>query len=125
MCVTLKKKIGCDELWFHTGIKDRVRYIPANKVLRNLGTQVCKALPVFHALTGCDSTSALSGIGKKKAWKVLTKSTVFQESLESVGQSFSVDDQMAKKAEAFICTLYTVPDRTPSTSNEDRYLMFC
>jgi len=33
-----------------------------------LGPQHCIALPLFHALTGCDVVSAMFGIGKKTAW---------------------------------------------------------
>ena len=29
------------------------------------------SLPVVHALTGCDSTSSFTGIGKKTAFKIL------------------------------------------------------
>ena len=30
--------------------------------------RICATLPVFHALTGCDTVSAFSGRGKKTAW---------------------------------------------------------
>ena len=76
LCVSHYREIGCQELWFRTGVKDRLRYIPAHDVSTNLDPEICSALPAFHALTGCDSTSAFLCIGKKKAWKVLTKSTL-------------------------------------------------
>ena len=34
-----------------------------------LGVQKCHALPIFHALTGCDVMSSFSGKGKKSAWQ--------------------------------------------------------
>ncbi|KAK3740394.1 hypothetical protein QZH41_000915 [Actinostola sp. cb2023] len=74
LCVSHYDDIGCEELWFRTGVKDRLRYIPAHKISLLLGPRMCKVLPAFHAVTGCDSTSALSGIGKKKAWKMISKS---------------------------------------------------
>ena len=40
-----------------------------------------EGLPAFHALTGCDSTSALSRVGKKKAWKIIVNSKVHQQHL--------------------------------------------
>lgn len=51
--------LNCKELWFRTGVKDRLRYIPVHDVSRTLGKKLCKALPAFHALTGCDTTSVL------------------------------------------------------------------
>ena len=67
LCVTHCDEIGTGELWFRTGVKDRLRYIPAHKIVLSLCPLICKALPAFHSLTGCDSTSALSKIGRKKA----------------------------------------------------------
>ena len=55
------EEIGCGELWFRTGFKHRIRYIPVHKIAARLGTQLCKAIPAFHTLKGCDSTSSLSG----------------------------------------------------------------
>ena len=69
-------RLGSKELWFRTGVKDRLRLIPVHKVSQALGPTMCDALPALHALTGCDSTSSLAGIGKKKAWDVIRR-TVF------------------------------------------------
>ena len=71
LCVTDNDANGCDELWFRTGVKDRLRYIPAHKITAGVGPLMYKGLPAFHALAGCDSTSALSRVGKKKAWKII------------------------------------------------------
>ena len=37
----------------------------------SIGTALSEALPAFHTLTGCDSTSSLAKIGEEKAWKFL------------------------------------------------------
>ena len=53
------------------------RYIPAHAIAQSLGPSVktitpskAMALPAFHALTGCDTTSTFFGKGKKTAWSV-------------------------------------------------------
>ena len=79
LCVAHNEEIECDELWFCTGVKDRLRYIPAHKIAAGVGPLMCKVLPAFHALTGCDSTSALSRVGKKKAWKIIVNSKVHRQ----------------------------------------------
>lgn len=40
-----------------------------NNICASLGEQRSRALPVFHAFTGCDQTSAFNGKGKKSAWQ--------------------------------------------------------
>jgi hypothetical protein len=39
-----------------------------NSVWHHLGELKSKCLPVFHAFTGCDTTSAFRGKGKKSSW---------------------------------------------------------
>ena len=75
LSVSHYKEIGSAsrEQWFWTGFKDGIIYIPVHKIAARLGTQLCKAIPAFHALTRCDSMSSLSGTGKRNAWKVLRR----------------------------------------------------
>ena len=122
LCVTHNDEIECDELWFRTGVKDRLRYIPTHKIAAGVGPLMCKGLPAFHALTRCDSTSALSRVGKKKAWKIIVNSKVHQQ--HCVGQSPDVDSVTARKAEAFICGLYNVSNRIPTSADEACYVLF-
>ena len=119
--------IASKELWFRTGVKDSLRLVPVHDVCQNLSNRVQKALPAFHALTGFDTTSALSGIGKKKPWNVFIRSAVHQESLTILGQQPEVDEETAKKCEAFICDLYPSYKKSPKTVDElrSRYIIFC
>jgi hypothetical protein len=39
-----------------------------------LGAVLCRALPAAHALTGCDTTVSIFGVGKKTMYKVLKDS---------------------------------------------------
>lgn len=57
------------ELWVGFGSGKSYRDIPIHKICELLGPERSEALPVFHALTGCDYTSFLRNIGKKTAWK--------------------------------------------------------
>ena len=85
---------------------------------------MCSSLPGFHAITGCDSTSSLAGIGKKKAWDSFCRSTDHQDSLSLLGEEQELNVTTAGKCEAYVCSLYTASKKT-STAVELRYLMFC
>ena len=117
--------LNCRELWFKTGVKDRLRYIPVHEVSQALEEKMCQALLPFHALTGCDSTSAITGIGKKRAWDVLQRSEIHQESLGLLGMQQSLNDVTIARCEAFVCDLYACPKKTPRNADELRYMMFC
>ena len=48
-----------------TSIKGGRRYIPVHDLCSSLSSITCEILPAVHALTGCDTTSAIFGIGKQ------------------------------------------------------------
>lgn len=77
-CTAHFSSLGCKELWFKTGVRDQLRFIPVHHISQVLGPTFCEGLVAFHALTGCDSNSSLAGIGKKKAWEVIERSVVHQ-----------------------------------------------
>lgn len=106
-------------------MKDRLRYVEVHDVLRELDRKLCRALPALHAITGCDSTSALAGIGKKKGWQVLLHNEQHQDSLGLLGSQQSLSDDIATQCEAFICDLYPRSRMKPHTLNELRYFLFC
>lgn len=118
------KELGCKELWFRTGVKDRTRFIPIHSLSSKLGDSICTALPAFHAMTGCDTTSAISGVGKQKAWKVLHNSPLHQRNLAQLGREPVPNKETLDACEAFICSLYISLNIT-QTADELRYQLFC
>ena len=62
--------LGLKELWISYGKGKHYRDIPIHIICNNLGESKSHALPFFHALTGCDLTSAFKTIGKRTAWNV-------------------------------------------------------
>ena len=58
---SLQKALSCQ--WNHE------RFIPLHQMTEKLGSDVCKALPEAHALTGCDSISACHQLGM---WSMFT-----------------------------------------------------
>ena len=50
---------------------DTSRFLSLHLIADNLGAQLCKFLPLFHAISGNDIASALFGIGKGKMWKAV------------------------------------------------------
>ena len=55
--------------WVAFGMGKNFQLLSVNTICEYLGEQKCRALPFFHAFTGCDTTSAFLGRGKKSAWE--------------------------------------------------------
>ena len=77
--IAMLNQIGADEVWLAFGTRSNFRYIPVHDVVAGMDPRICATLPVFHALTGCDTVSAFSGRGKKTAWNTWE---VFPKSLK-------------------------------------------
>ena len=61
-----------DELWLAFGTGKSFRYFAAHEIAAGLRPEKTRALPLFHALTGCDNVSSFVGHGKKTARAVST-----------------------------------------------------
>ena len=68
LAVSLAHKLECDRLCIAFGTGKSFHYLDATYMALMLGNDRCTALPSFHALTGCDTTSSFAGIGKRTAW---------------------------------------------------------
>ena len=65
----LTKIQSCIDLWITFGVDKNFRFYSVNSICTNIGGAMSLSLPVFHALTGCDTTTAFRGKGKKLAWQ--------------------------------------------------------
>ena len=71
-------------LLFLTGTSARSRIVDITSVFEKFDPKTCDALPGFHAITGCDTVSALSGRGKSKAFDIISKSLEFSSTLSTL-----------------------------------------
>lgn len=67
LAVSVVRSLGDTELWVAFGTRKNFRHIAANKIAQSLGPEKTRALPMFHALTGCDSVSSFVDHGKKNS----------------------------------------------------------
>ena len=124
LAVAYQQHIKATKLWVAFGTGKHFRYIPAHTIASNLGDQKCTALPVFHAITGCDTTSCFSGKGTKTAWETWNACPAVTESfLSLVDQPETISDACMEEIERFVVVLY---DRTNALNkvNDARQQLF-
>ena len=91
------------------------RFLAAHEMARALGPEKTQALPMFHALTGCDTVSCFAGHGKRTAWAVWTALPEVTQALIDLSSALiHVDEDTMQTIERFVVLLY---DRI-STSND-------
>ena len=115
-------------IWVAFGMGKNYRFYHINAICEMLGEQRSRALPVFHTFSGCDTTSAFNGKGKKSAWQAWQAYEDVTETFAYlVGHPFerlNLDSDSFQKIERFTAILY---DKTSPLSyvNETRKELFC
>uniref|UniRef100_UPI00358F6B91 uncharacterized protein n=1 Tax=Myxine glutinosa TaxID=7769 RepID=UPI00358F6B91 len=116
LAVSTVARLENTEIWVAFGTGKHLRYIPAHDIATELGSEKARALPMFHAFTGCDTVSSFAGRGKKTAfdtWKSFTEVTPVFSTL--LTDPTSLNDCMSV-LEKYAVLLY---DRTCTESNVD------
>lgn len=92
-------------------------------VQQSLPTDFCSNLFFLHAMTGCDTTSALYRQGKKKAFNLLQKNPELQKCVDVFNNPSSSEGAIISNVEVFLLALYGAPGTTKSL-NMHRYHCF-
>ncbi len=103
------------------------RYIPVHDIVHKLGPSRAKALPAFHAITGCDTTSAFFGKGKKTAWAVwqsIPELTLPLELLSCPNPTLETINTHTSVLQRFILLLYGVTKENITTVDAARHSLF-
>ena len=88
-------------------------YVSGNGVLSArvmcsaLGKSMYECLPFIHAASGCDTTSAIYGIGKVKPFKLIESSEQYQKSLMLFGDTKSDLNDRNEFGIEFVMKMYT------------------
>jgi hypothetical protein len=90
-----------------------------------LGTEKCRALRFFHALSGCDTVSAFALKGKKSFWDTWSRCSEITECFAILSSQPTINDveSLLKHVERFIVILYDRGSKASSV-NEARMEMF-
>ena len=93
-------------IYFRSELSNKCRHWDIQKTKRVLGMHKCKILPVVHAITGCDTTSRLFGIGKGVALKKLSKTDNVTMAIEEFLKPGNHLETVVTSGEQIIASLY-------------------
>src|SRR6218665_1522375 len=112
------------ELWIDFGSGKHQRLIAVRDLCSQLSPQVCRNLPMFHSITGCDTVSAFSGIGKKGAWKVWMAFPSINSAFDQLLTDKSPDEEsLMLTIQRFVVLLYDITSHI-NTVNNCRLVLF-
>ena len=125
LAVSQANRIQCEQLNIAFGTGKSFRYINITLIAQMLGDQKCKALPVFHALTGCDTTSSFVGRGKHTAWITWNMFPDITSALCTPAHAPTMDDvrELLSTFERFVVLLYYL-ENSDENVNSARQTLF-
>ncbi|KAJ8041387.1 hypothetical protein HOLleu_12189 [Holothuria leucospilota] len=82
LAIAMASKIGGCAMWLAFGHGKNFRHIAAHTFSTHIGPERSWGLLFLHAVSGCDTVSAISGIGKKTVWDIWN-------SMPNLGKVFS------------------------------------
>ena len=95
------------EPWLAFGTGKCFRYLAAHEIAAGLGPEKAQALPMFHALTGCDTASTFAGHGKETVWIIWTVLPELTSALLKLSSApSSIPDDVMHTIERFVILLY-------------------
>ncbi|KAK3750309.1 hypothetical protein QZH41_001768 [Actinostola sp. cb2023] len=116
------------DLWVAFGMGRNFSFISVNIICAGLGEARSRSLPVFHALSGCDTTSSFYGKGKKSAWQAWELypdvTPIFEFLANNPFHQMTVDSDRFKRIERYTVILF---DKWSSLDciNNTRMELFC
>lgn len=112
-------------IWIAFGSGRNLQMLNVNTIATYLGTEKCIGLPMFHAVSGCDTICGLKMKGKRLWWNTWKKFPFVTAALTKVFNSpfeeFGEND--LDLLECFVCRLYD-PKSNICKVNELRLVMF-
>ena len=107
----IAQQAGLEMLFLVYGPEEK--YYNALENVDNLGVNVCKALPFFHAFTGCDTVSSFYQHGKAKFWKEWQDTYQHDQTLTEVfkdmsDQPGSIDERSFNIICSFVYRVYGI-----------------
>ena len=96
------------EIWISFKAGTTSKMISLNQIATNLGTTTCKAMALFHAFTGSDSTSAFKFKGKRSCCAIMHEVPWLMEQFATIADTpYQISTRLKEAATNFVCKLYT------------------
>jgi hypothetical protein len=86
-------------VWIKFGTSMKPKYIPVHDTARKINPKMLKTILAYHAITGCDTTSAFSGHTKASSWITFN---VHADLVDYFGQYPELSETQHEKAEIVI-----------------------
>ena len=103
-----------------------MRFIPIHQIVRTFWPDQSLDFLFFHAFSGCDTTSSLSGKDRKSFFDTCTStddiSSIFKK-LSAIATPDEISDDEFKLLEFFVVKLYSETYNTKEV-NESRMILF-
>ena len=94
--------------WLEVGVqgKNNLQFINVNHFYPELGETLCKALPAYHTLTGCNYTASFFKKDTVPPLELLHKDADAQIVLRELSTLEEIDENIISAIKGYLCKMY-------------------
>ena len=96
-----------EKLWVEFMVGKKICYIPAHELASTMGPEKARAMPIFHAITGCDITSEFKGKRKKTAWETWNAFPKVTQAFLSLIDERELSRDNFNIVQHYVCIMYS------------------
>ena len=96
-----------EKLWVEFMVGKKRCYIPAHELVSTMGPEKARAMPIFHAITGCDTTSEFKGKKKKTAWETWNAFPKVTQAFLSLMDERELSRDNFNIIQHYVCIMYS------------------
>ena len=112
-----------EKLWVEFMVGKKRCYIPAHELASMMGPEKARAMPIFHAITGCDTISKFKGKKKKTAWETWNAFPEVMQAFLSLMDERELSRDNFNIIQHYMCIMYSRTSKYMKV-NEARRFMF-
>ena len=110
------------KLWFEFMVGKKRCYIPAHELASTMGPEKAQAMPIFHAITGCDTISEFKGKKKKTARETWTAFPEVTEAFLSLMDERELSRENLNIIQRYVCFMYSRTSKYMKVNKARRFM---
>lgn len=85
--------------------ENRTTHMDASRIVRMLGSELCRSLPGLNAFTEFDSVNAFFGKGQGAVLELVKQNKSFQTLFQEMSTEWNLTDEIFAKLQEFTCRM--------------------
>ena len=112
-----------EKLWVEFMVGKKRYYIPAHELASTMEPEKVRAMPIFYAITGCDTTSEFKGKKEKTAWETWNAFPEVTQAFLSLMDERELSRDNFNIIQHYVCIMYSRTSKYMKVTEARRFML--